>query len=126
MAVYFPGGQQSFDVIKKKFIEDLRGIKPNKADGMVFVTNQELRLAERETLQKAAGTVGVALFHLEKITAILDQPEMVGIRKQFLGIDFTDQEKHGSSILIMDLSMNLAHQSGVNEVRWRLETNAYS
>lgn len=91
MAVYFPRGQQNFDVIKKKFIDDLRGIEPNQADGMVFVTNQELRLAERKALQKAAGTVGVALFHLEKITAILDQPEMAGIRKQFLGIDFTEE-----------------------------------
>lgn len=91
MAVYFPRGQQDFDTIRKKFIDDLRGIKRNKADGMVFVTNQELRLAERKALQKTAGTVGIELFHLEKITAILDQPEMAGVRKQFLGIDFTEE-----------------------------------
>lgn len=87
MAVYFPRGQKSFNDIEEKFLNDLKGVQSNKVDAIAFVTNQELRLAEREALCKAAGVVSVDLFHLEKITAILDQPKMHGIRKQFLGID---------------------------------------
>ena len=41
---------------------------------------------------KAAGSVPVELYHLERITAILDTPAMVGVRKQFLGIDFGDAD----------------------------------
>jgi hypothetical protein len=91
MAAYFPRGQQDFDVIKKKFLAGVNGVRANKADAMAFVTNQELRLAERKALEKAAGNVRVELFHLERITAILDKPEMANIRKQFLGIDFTEE-----------------------------------
>jgi hypothetical protein len=87
MAVYFPRGQKSFNDIEEKFLNDLKGVQSNKVDAIAFVTNQELRLAEREVLRQAAGAVPVELFHLEKITAILDKPEMYGVRKQFLGID---------------------------------------
>ncbi|ARV61192.1 hypothetical protein BZZ01_23545 [Nostocales cyanobacterium HT-58-2] len=90
MAVYFPRGQKNFDDIKNKFLHDLKGVKANKADALAFVTNQELRLAERQELHKSAGNITVELFHLERITAILDQPKMHGVRKQFLGIDFTE------------------------------------
>ncbi|MFN6496464.1 MAG: glycine-rich domain-containing protein [Nostoc sp. DedQUE01] len=90
MAVYFPRGQQNFKEIKKKFINDIRGVKSNKAEALAFVTNQELRLAQRQALQKAAGTIPTELFHLERITAILDTPEMFYVRKQFLGIDYDE------------------------------------
>ena len=45
-AVYFPRGQQSFSDIKEKFAHDLDGVKANNAEGLAFVTNQELRLGE--------------------------------------------------------------------------------
>lgn len=35
--------------------------------------------------------IPVELFHIEKITVILDKPEMHSVRRQFLGIDFTDE-----------------------------------
>jgi len=54
---------------------------------LVFVTNQELRLAERGELVDAAGATEVQLYHLERTASVLDKPAMVGIRKQFLGID---------------------------------------
>ncbi|WP_449416601.1 hypothetical protein [Phormidium nigroviride] len=91
MAVYFPRGQQNFGNIKKKFHDDLKGVKSNKADALAFVTNQELLLSEREELRQAAQPIPVELFHLERITAILDKPEMNGVRKQFLQIDFKDE-----------------------------------
>lgn len=47
MAVHFPRGQLKFNSIKKKFLEDIKGVKLNNVDALAFVTNQELRLAER-------------------------------------------------------------------------------
>ena len=91
MAVYFPRGQQSFRKIKKKFLDDFKGVKLNGFDGIAFVTNQELTLSQRNELKKFAETTLVKLFHLERITTILDKPEMNHVRKQFLSIDFEDE-----------------------------------
>ena len=90
MAVYFPRGQKGFNDIKNKFLSDLEGVKTNNAEALAFVTNQELRLSERQELHESAENIFVELFHLERITAILDKPEMHSVRKQFLGIDFRD------------------------------------
>ncbi len=87
MAVYFPSGQQPFSQIKKKFLGDLDGVGPNSADGLAFVTNQKLTQGERKTLKKSAGKGYIELFHLERVTAILDKPGMSSVRKQFLGVD---------------------------------------
>jgi hypothetical protein len=54
MAVYFPHGQKSFSEIKKKFSEDIQGVTMNAAAGIAFVTNQELKLAERRLLRQMA------------------------------------------------------------------------
>jgi hypothetical protein len=90
MAVYFPRGQKDFNDIKNKFLSDLEGVKANNADALAFITNQELRIAERKKLHESAENIDVELFHLERITTILDKPEMYYVRKQFLGIDFID------------------------------------
>jgi hypothetical protein len=66
-----------------------KGVEFNKADALAFVTNQKISLAKRDVL-KSAGKVPIELFHLERITVILDKPEMVGVRKQFLGIDYDE------------------------------------
>jgi hypothetical protein len=47
---YFPRGQKTFRTIKDKFSNDLKGVVANNADGLVFITNQELTLSERSTL----------------------------------------------------------------------------
>jgi hypothetical protein len=91
MAVFSPRGQQQFATIKDKFVSDLAGVVINAAIGIAFVTNQELRLAERKELHLAAAPAQVDLFHLERITAVLDSPKMAGVRKQFLSIDYSDQ-----------------------------------
>lgn len=88
MAVYFPRGQQAFSIIKEKFQSDLEGARTNNAAAIAFVTNQEIRDAERQQLRNLGGNVDVDLFHLERITAILDTPDMESVRKQFLNIDF--------------------------------------
>jgi len=85
MAVYFPRGQQTFGAIKEKFLDDVAGIAANEAGAMAFVTNQELRRGERRVLAKAVDKP-VEIYHLERVVAILDQPRMHRVRRQFLGI----------------------------------------
>jgi tetratricopeptide (TPR) repeat protein len=87
MAVYFPRGKKPFNETKSKFISDFAGVSLNTADGLAFVTNQELSLGERaELLDSISGPAEI--YHLEKITAILDKPGMRSVRAQFLGIDY--------------------------------------
>jgi hypothetical protein len=85
MAVYFPRGQQTFSVIRKKFFMDHQGAAANDAFGMAFVTNQELTVTERAELSDAV-QAPVELYDVERMTALLDQPLMHGVRAQFLGI----------------------------------------
>ncbi len=66
--------------------EATEGATSNNVDGLVFVTNQELRLAERESLSNLWSD-HIEIYHLERITAILDHPEMHSVRKQFIDID---------------------------------------
>jgi hypothetical protein len=89
MAAYFPRGQQTLKKIEEKVLEDVEGVEANKADAIAFVTNQELRRAERKALAEAAGG-RIEFFHLERLTAILDQPKMYGVRQQFLSIPVPD------------------------------------
>jgi hypothetical protein len=91
-AVYFPRGQQKLREIKRKFRGDIQKARSQQPpiNRFVFVTNQELRLADREELRQAgtevARDIEVHLYHLELITAFLDAPEMQAVRSQFLGI----------------------------------------
>jgi hypothetical protein len=87
MAVYFPRGAKPFQDIKAKFKSDLSGVSSAGASGFAFITNQELTLAERAELVALAAPVTVQLFHLERVTAILDAPEMATVRQQFLDIE---------------------------------------
>ena len=87
MAVYFPRGQKELADIRAKFESDLAGAKKNGAFGIAFVTNQEIRLAEREDLRLMAGEIELDLFHLERVTVALDKPSLAGVRHQFLGIE---------------------------------------
>lgn len=99
-AVYFPRGQQGFGTIKSKFVDDLRKVESRQppVDQFVFVTNQELRLAERRDLteQRDGLTEGlvVEIYHLERVTLLLDSPGMRIVRSQFLSID--DDSNSGS------------------------------
>ena len=86
MAVYFPRGQQRFGDIKAKFLHDAEGVALNNADGLVFVTNQELSAGERRQLTGAV-SCPVDLHHLERNAALLDTPGMHAVRRQFLFID---------------------------------------
>jgi hypothetical protein len=89
MGVYFPRGQQKLKKIEKKLIGDFEGVATNEADALAFVTNQELSGSERKALARAVSST-VELFHLERLTAILDQPTMYRVREQFLSIAAPD------------------------------------
>ena len=95
--VYFPRGHQNFRETKKKFRGDLRKAEMQQPpiDRFILVTNQELRLAEREELAGLAREIDVELYHLERITAILDFPAMKTVRSQFLVIDGDSSDGSG-------------------------------
>ena len=126
MAVYFPRGQKDFKEIENKLLDDLKGVNSNQADALAFVTNQELRLAERQSLQKAAGIIPIELFHLERITTILDKPEMISVRKQFLGIDFTEEilrqevEAFKNEVLLAQKHLEAVQTGGDTFCYWML------
>lgn len=92
-AVYFPRGQQTFSDIKNKFTHDLEGIKANNAEGLAFVTNQELRLRERKMLSELALDIDVQIYHLERILSLLNTPSFYGIRMEFLEIEMSKEEQ---------------------------------
>jgi hypothetical protein len=93
-AAYFPRGQKSFSGISKKFRHDI-GNRPPEI-GFIFVTNQELRLREREQLSMLATAARVGpleIYHLERIASILDSPKSYGVRLDFLDIEMTREEQ---------------------------------
>lgn len=92
-AVYFPRGQQSFSDIKSKFTHDLSGTDANNANGLAFVTNQEIRLSERKILTEIAPKIDVQIYHLERIASLLNTPSCYGIRMEFLDIEMSKEEQ---------------------------------
>lgn len=91
-AAYFPRGQKSFSDIQKKFKEDALGVAKNNADGLVFLTNQELTLSQRKKLSKLT-YFDVEVYHLERVSSILDQPANYGIRLEYLDIELSKEEQ---------------------------------
>lgn len=95
--MYFPRGQQDFKTIKNKFLDDFQKAETQQppVERFLFITNQELRLAEREDLPEQAGDIDVDLYHLERIAALLDSPEMQTVKSQFLGIEGDPSDGRG-------------------------------
>lgn len=91
-AVYFPREQQRFKDIKDKFVDDFAGVKKNKADAFVFMTNQKLTLSERNELIQHDQDVEIDVYHLERIAQILNYPVNYGLRQEFLEISMTSEE----------------------------------
>lgn len=86
MAVYFSRGERNFKQIETKLVSDIESARKHSPHGVVFVTNQELRLSERAELETRGGDVAVDIFHLERVAHVLDKPQMASIRQQYLGI----------------------------------------
>lgn len=88
MAVYFPRDTQSFNAIKAKFTDDASKMAEADAYGIAFVTNQPIKLGQRDRLTKIAKDLSLdaEIFHLERVAHILDTPAMQSVRRQFLPI----------------------------------------
>jgi len=93
VAVYFPNGQKSFSEIKTKFEDDAYGATKNSVQSFVFVTNQYLKIGERNKLIESAPVEHVEIYYLERIARILDAPVSYGIRLEFLDIEMTKEEQ---------------------------------
>ena len=81
-----PRGQQDFNTIRKKLTDDIAVARKYEPAGIAFVTNQELRLAERRDLRALGGDIDVDVFHLERVATILARPRMAAIRQRYLKI----------------------------------------
>jgi hypothetical protein len=91
-AVYFPRGQQRLQAIKKKFSCDLKGVEKNRANGLVFITNQELKLNERKILINLDTSIVIELYHLERLALLLNTPKNYGTRLEYLSIKIIEEE----------------------------------
>jgi len=111
-AAYFPRGQQSLKDISEKLVSDAEGVARNSAQGIAFVTNQELRLAERDSLAQEISPIKLELFHLERIASLLDSPQAYGLRLEFLDIEMTKEEQvaflASRDVIINDMSQTIA------------------
>ena len=91
---YFPRTAVSEKEIKDKFEDDYKGVAKNKADGFIFITNQELTLGQRSTLIDLADEkIVVEIIHLERLSSILNTPTMYGVRLEFLDIEMTKEDQ---------------------------------
>lgn len=86
-AVYFSRGQdKTLTKLKNKLKADIEAAARHNPNFLVFVTNQEVRVSERDTLRELGVDIEIELFHNERIAAILDQSHLSQVRQQFLGI----------------------------------------
>ena len=72
--------------IKSKLKDDVAAALKHNPKGVAFVTNQELKLAERKELCALGGDLKIDLFHLYRVATILDRSQMAQIRQQYLRI----------------------------------------
>lgn len=90
---YFPRVKKTFPQIKKKFKDDLKGAIKHNSDGFVFVTNQEISVKKRAILSKLNTNKDTEIYHIERITSLLNSPICYGVRLEFLNITLTKEEQ---------------------------------
>jgi hypothetical protein len=93
VACYFPREPKAIREIKSKFVDDFRGVEENDSQGFIFITNQELTLGERKILNEVTGICDTEIYHLERISHVLNRPENYGVRLEFLDIEITSEEQ---------------------------------
>lgn len=118
-AVYFARGQQSFSEIKTKFSSDCEGIQKSDSSGIIFFTNQELRLAERKQLRDVVPDYLVDIYHLERVALLLNLPVNYGVRQEYLQIEMTREET--TAFLAQ---RDLEHLSHLSAITNQLENSA--
>lgn len=93
VGVYFPRSQQKFAAIQKKFLDDNNGVLTNKADGIIFFTNQRLTIGQRKKIKDVSKNINTEIYHLERIASILNSPIGYGARLEFLDIELDRTEQ---------------------------------
>ncbi len=93
VCIYFPRGQKSFADTLEKCRSDAEKTREAAYKGIVFFTNQEFTLSERETIKELGGERWVEVYHLERISAALYSPSGYGLRLEFLQIKMTREEQ---------------------------------
>jgi len=94
-AAYFPHGDKEHKDIKNKFLGDLAGVKKNKAQGLVFVTNQSLTPSQRTELITIAAKENskAIVIHFERMRVLLNTPAGYGLRLHYLDIAMSIEEQ---------------------------------
>jgi predicted ATP-binding protein involved in virulence len=87
MMLYFQQEQQSFDQIKTQFQNELASVAKIPANGIVFITNQELSRSERGELKQVCDFSLLDVFDLDRVATILDSPRMAQVRQQTLYVE---------------------------------------
>lgn len=118
VAAYFPTTSTSFAAIRTKFHDDSAGIAKNAAAGFAFFVNQHLTIGERQDLFSISTAKNTEIYHLERISAILNSPKGCGIRLEYLRIPMTEAEQWAFwSTMNADIAKTIAD----NEIRRDLQ-----
>lgn len=94
-ACFFGIDQKDFKDIKDKFAHDLEGVEKNKANGIVFITNQHITPTQRKELETLAekDSHAAIIYHKERLVALLNSPLGYGIRLELFGIEMNKEEQ---------------------------------
>ena len=106
-ACYFPNGKKPFNDIFKKFKNDSKILRAEDVEGFIFITNQYLILSQRKKLTESIKSKRAEIFHLERLTHILDRPENYGVRRKFLDIGMDENEEEKVSHFITKVKLYL-------------------
>lgn len=94
-AVYFAPLPKTFRSIKAKFQGDYKGVKKNKVDGIIFMTNQKLTPSNKKTLQAMAtkDKANCIIYDNEAIRGLLDSALGLPIRLSHLKIKLSKADQ---------------------------------
>lgn len=122
-ASYFPSTRQEFRAIREKFRNDYEGVEINDARGFAFFVNQPVSPAERAELSQEADVELLEIFHLERITALLDSPRGYGPRLEYLRVVMNEAEQLAfwSSMNSVMNDRLVTFESGVEDLKSKLE-----
>lgn len=94
-AVYFAPLPKTFRSIKSKFQGDYKGVKKNKVDGIIFMTNQKLTPSNKKVLQSIAtkDKANCIIYDNEAIRGLLDSALGLPIRLSHLKIKLSKADQ---------------------------------
>ena len=86
---YFASGQQTFETLETQLNHTLGTLLVANLAGIVIVSNQEMRLSERERLEGLIAPRQCDIFHLERLAIVLSQPRMAPVTQQYVSTNIT-------------------------------------